>query len=316
MQLAGLQDSWLGSTGRLRHSAFMAQIHVHASSQTFACESCGHLNVVPVCEVPLKASGKSSPSQHHSEHEVLEQVDLPLASDTHNKPQRTVSQAADDNDDLNALAAANAAKDGKLEQHLDELHMHQGQGHSTHHPIPRRSSHLHHSGSIPRRSSILSRSSSDARDLAEDQQLPQHSGSSLPHPPTSHLANSIQGAASLQHPVPGSARSQDLGCLLGSRSISGALGGSEVGKVVVSLKGPAEVILEQIKRSTGSGHARNPSGSPMSKHSKEVIRPCLSRQVHAVPLTLCLLALQSLHWQADSLRHLIWLSVLVCLHTY
>lgn len=262
----------------------MAQIHVHASSQTFACESCGHLNVVSVCEVPLKAWGKSSPSEHHSEHEVLEQVDLPPASDTHNRPQRTVSQAADDNDDLNALAAANAAKDGKLEQHLDELHMHQGQAHSTHHPIPRRSSHLHPSGSIPRKSSILSHSSSDARDLAEDQQLPQQSGSAQPHPPTSHLANPSQGSGSLQHSVPGSARSRDPGSLPGSRSNSGALGGSEAGAAVVSLKGPTEVILEQIKRSTGSGHARNPSGSPMSKHSKAII-PCFSQHVHAMPLT-------------------------------
>ena len=301
---AGFQDSWLGSTGRLRHSACMAQIHVHASSQTFACESCGHLNLVPVCEVPLRASGKSNPSQHPSEHEVLEQVDLPPASDTHNKPQRTVSQAADDNDDLNALAAANAAKDGKLEQHLDELHLHQGQGHSTHQPIPRRSSHLHPSDSIPRRSSILSRSSSDARDLAEDQQLPQHSGSAQPHPPTSHLATPSKGSGSLQHSVPGSARSRDLGSLPGSRSNSGVLGGSEVGTAVTSLKGPTEVILEQIKRSTGSGHARNPSASPMSRHSKKIICACLSQQVHAVPLIsllkLCMITLQSLHWQAYS----------------
>lgn len=263
----------------------MAQIHLHASSQTFACGSCGHLNVVPICEVPFKASGKSSPSEHHSEHEVLEKVDLPPASDTYNKPQRTVSQAADDNDDLNALAAANAAKDGKLEQHLDELHMHQGQAHSTHHPIPRRSSHQHPSGSIPCRSSILSRSSSEARDFAEDQQLPQQSGSAQPHPPTSHLANPSQSSVSLQHVLPGSAHSQDPGSLPGSWSNAAALGGRETGPAVVCLKGPTEVILEQIKRSTGSGHARNPSGSPMSSHSKEALCPCLSQQVHAVHLT-------------------------------
>ena len=245
----------------------MTQIHLHASSQTFACESCGHLNVVPVSEVPLKTSGKSNAAELSSEHEILEQVDLPPAFDTQNKPQRTVSQAADNDDDLNALAAANAAKDGKLEQHLDELHMHQGQTHGTHHPMSRRSSHLHPSGSIPHKSSILSRSSSDARDLAEDQQLPQQSGIAQPHPPASHLANPSQGSGCLQHSLH-SARSRDLGSLPGSRTNSGALGGSEVGPGVVTLKGPTEVILEQIQRSTGSGHARNPSNSPMSKHSE------------------------------------------------
>lgn len=245
----------------------MTQIHLHASSQTFACESCGHLNNVPINEIPLKASGKSSGAELHSEHEILEQLDLPPAVDTQHKPQRTVSQAADNDDDLNALAAANAAKDGKLEQHLDELHMHQGQTHSTHHPLSRRSSHLHPSGSIPRRSSILSRSSSDARDVAEDQQLPQQPGIAQPHPPASHLANSTQGPGSLQHSV----RSREMGSLPGSRANSGALGGSEMGAAIVTLKGPTEVILEQIKRSSVSGHARNPSGSPMSKHSKEAI---------------------------------------------
>ena len=249
----------------------MTQIHLHASSQTFACESCGHLNVVPINEVPLKASGKSSAAELHSEHEVLEQVDLPPAFDTQNKPQRTVSQAADDDDDLNALAAANAAKDGKLEQHLDELHMHQGQAHSTHHSMSRRSNHLHPSGSIPRRSSILSRSSSDARDLAEDQQLPQQSGTVQPHPPVSHLANPSQGSGSLQHSALGSARSRELGSLLESRPNSGALGGGEVGAAVLTLKGPTEVILERIQRSSGSGHAKSSSSSPMSKHSKAAI---------------------------------------------
>lgn len=247
------------------------QIHLHASSQTFACESCGHLNVVPVSEAPLKASGKSSAAELHSEHELLEQVDLPPAVDTQTKPQRTVSQAADNDDDLNALAAANAARDGKLEQHLDELHMHQGQTHGTHHTMSRRSSHLHPSGSIPRRSSILSRSSSDARDLAEDQQLPQQSGIAHPHPPASHLANPSQGSGSLQHSALGSARSREVASLPGSRTNSGAMGGSEVGAGVVILKGPTEVILEQIQRSAGSGHTRNPSGSPKSKHSKQAI---------------------------------------------
>ena len=246
----------------------MTQIHLHASSQTFACESCGHLNVVPASEVPLKASGKSNAAELPFEHEILEQVDLPPAFETQDKPQRTVSQAADNDDDLNALAAANAAKDGKLEQHLDELHMHQEQMHSTHHPMSRRSSHLHPSGSIPRKSSILSRSSSDARDLAEGQQLPQQSGIAQPHPPASHLANPSQGSGSLQHISLSSARSRNLGSLPGSRTNSGALGGSEVGPGVVTLKGPTEVILEQIQRSAGSGHARNPSNSPMSKHSK------------------------------------------------
>lgn len=249
----------------------MTQINLHASSQTFACESCGHQNVVPVSEVPLKASGKSSAAELHSEHEALEQADLPPVSDTQNKPQRTVSQAADNNDDLNALAAANAANDGKLEQRLEELHMHQGQTHSTHHTMSRRSNHLHPSGSIPRRSSILSRSSSEARDLAEDQQLPQQSGIAQPHPPASHLANPSQASGSLQLSALGSARSREVASLPGSRTNSGALGGSEVGAGVLTLKGPTEVVLEQIQRGAGSGHARNPSGSPKSKHSKEAI---------------------------------------------
>ena len=253
----------------------MAQIHLHASSQSFACESCGHLNVLPITEFPHKASSKSSSAETHSGHEILEQVDLPAVLDTQHKPERTVSQAADNDDDLNALAAANAAKDGKLEQHLDELHMHQGQAHAQHHLTSRRASHLHPSGSIPRRSSILSRSSSDARDLGDDQQLPQQSGIAQPHPPTSYLANPTQGSDSLQYSVLGSGRSQGLGSLPGSRSNSGVLGGNDMGTGVPTLKGPTEVILEQIQRSTGSGHARNPSSSPMSKHGKRAASTAL-----------------------------------------
>ncbi|KAL3158447.1 hypothetical protein ABBQ38_010681 [Trebouxia sp. C0009 RCD-2024] len=237
----------------------MAQIHLHASSQTFACESCGHLNVVPFSEPSLKVLSRSSSADAHK---ILEQVDLPPAGTSLNKTERTVSQAADNNDDLNALAAANAAKDGKLEQHLEELNIHQEQAHSPHHLVPRRASRLHPAGSIPRRSSILSRSSSEAQVLLEDQQLPQQSGAPQPHPPTSHLTNPVQGSGTLQHPALGSGRFRGLGTSLGGRSTSDAVGGNEV---VLSHKGPTEVILEQIQRSTGSGHARTPSSSPMSK---------------------------------------------------
>lgn len=273
MHLAGmtlLKLCWLqevsstgwASTGRQGYKATMAQIHLHASSQTFACESCGHLNVVPASEMPHNASSKSNGEEAYPEHKILEQVDLPPAGDSYNKPERTVSQAAENDDDLNALAAANAAKDGKLEQHLDELHIHQEQAHSAH---SRRPSRLHPTGSIPRRSSILSRSSSETRELLEDQQLPQQSGTPQPHPPTSHLPNLSQGSGSLQHPALGSGRPQGQSSLARSRSNSSALEGNEA---VMSHTGPTEVVLEQIRRSTGSGHARNPSSSPMSKSSK------------------------------------------------
>ena len=249
----------------------MAQVHLHASSQTFACESCGHLNVIPSSQAPLKESKSQDLSRvaAHAEHELLEQVDLPAAQTTHKKPERTLSHAADDTDDLDTLAAANAAKDGKLEQHIEELHLHQAHAHSAHRSASRRSSHLHPSGSLPRRSSTLSRSSSGAQDLAEDQQLPQQSGTSQPHPLTSHLSHPSQGAEPTQHPALGSGRFQGLSGLPGSRNNSGVMTGNEPGAMVLTLKGPTEVILAQIQRSTGSGHARNPSGSPMSKSSEQ-----------------------------------------------
>ena len=249
----------------------MAQIHINATSQTFACESCGHLNLIPASSASLKGSGKSligNAAAPHSEHAMLEQADLPPAHDTQKRPERSLSQVAVDTDDLDALAAANAAKDGKLEQHLEELQLHQAHAYSAHHLTSRRSSHLHPSGSIPRRSSILSRSSSDAQEMAEDQQPPQQPGASQSHLPVSHLHSSSPGAEALQRAFLGSGWSQGAGGLPGSRTNSGAMGGSEAGTVVLSLKGPTEVILAQIQRSTGSGHVRNPSGSPMTKSSK------------------------------------------------
>lgn len=256
---------------RQLQASVMTQIHLHASSQTFACESCGHLNVISSSQAPLKEmkSQDLSRAAAHAEHELLEQVDLPTAQNTQKKPERTVSHAAGDTDDLDTLAAANAAKDGKLEQHIEELHLHQAHAHGSHHSASRRPSHLHPSGSLPRRSSTLSRSSSGAQDLAEDQQLPQQSGTPQPHPPTSHLTHPSQGAEPLQHSALGSGRSQGLSGLPGSRNNSGAMSGDEAGTVVLTLKGPTEVILAQIQRSTGSGHARNPSGSPLSKSSKQ-----------------------------------------------
>lgn len=271
----------------------MAQIHLHASSQTFACESCGHLNVVPFSEPSLKVLSRSSSADAHK---ILEQVDLPPAGTSLNKTERTVSQAADNNDDLNALAAANAAKDGKLEQHLEELNIHQEQAHSPHHLVPRRASRLHPAGSIPRRSSILSRSSSEAQVLLEDQQLPQQSGAPQPHPPTSHLTNPVQGSGTLQHPALGSGRFRGLGTSLGGRSTSDAVGGNEV---VLSHKGPTEVILEQIQRSTGSGHARTPSSSPMSKSSKRPIYTCSEGVKRTLYLCKCT------HKQPQSLPYLV-----------
>lgn len=259
----------------------MAQIHLTASSQTFACESCGHLNVVPVHQPgSLRESDKTQAADDedaHSEHDLLEQVDLPSALDSQKKPERSVSRVANDTDDLESLAAANAAKDGKLEQHLEELHLHQAHAHSPHHLAQRRASHLNPSGLVPRRSSTLSRSSSEAQDVTfpeEEQQLPQQSGAPQPHPPATHLSNFVPPSDSLQHPGTGSGQSasQAHHILPGSRSNSGVTGGlNEAGTVVFTLKGPTEVILAQIQRSTaslGSGsapHSRAPSGSPMSR---------------------------------------------------
>lgn len=261
----------------------MAQVHLTASSHTFACESCGHLNVVPSS---YPSSSKSTDKTQEaavenaqSEHETLEQVDLPTAADTQ-KPARTVSKVADDADDLNAVAAANAANDGKLEQHLEELHVHQAHAHGAHHLGPRRASHLHPSGLVPRRPSLLSRSSSEAQEFArqeeqqhqQPQQLPQQSGSPLPHPPATHLSTSLQPPDSLQHIATGSATSSSAASRPGSRSNSGVnMPASEGGTVVFTLKGPTEVILAQIQRSTaalGSGassHNRTPSGTPMAR---------------------------------------------------
>ncbi|KAL0051996.1 hypothetical protein WJX82_006165 [Trebouxia sp. C0006] len=227
------------SRSPLTYSSLMAQTAVTASSQTFSCESCGHLNVVPFHQPDvLKAADKAqepAAEQAPSEHQALEQVDLPSGLDGQ-KPERTISRLADDTEDLNALAAANAAQDGKLEQHLEELHLHQAHAHSPHHLGQRRASHLHPSGLIPRRPSLLSRQSSEAQDIAsqeEEQQLHQH---------------------------------------LGSRTNSGAnMPGHEAGTVVFTLKGPTEVILAQLQRniaSVGSGassHNRTPSGTPMAR---------------------------------------------------
>ena len=251
----------------------MAHIHLTASSQTFACESCGHLNIVLAQQiVSSKAVDKSQNAvdeQAHSEQEILEQVDLPPTLDSQRTPERSVSRLADATDDLNALAAANSAKDGKHEQHLEELQLHQAHVHSPHQLAQRRTSHLYPSGSTTRRSSILSRSSSQDLAAQEDEQhLPQQSGVPQPHPPITH-PNYFSDP--LQHPGTGSGHSQAQRSLAGSRNNSGATSLNEAGTVVFTLKGPTEVILAQIQRSTaslgssGSSHARNPSGSPMSR---------------------------------------------------
>jgi len=64
----------------------MAQTNVTASSQTFACESCGHLNVVAFHQPDgLKAADKAQgpvAEQAPSEHQALEQVDLPSGLDS------------------------------------------------------------------------------------------------------------------------------------------------------------------------------------------------------------------------------------------
>jgi len=266
------------SRAPLIYSSLMAQIHVTASSQTFACESCGHLNVVRLHQPDgLKAADKArepAAEQAHSEHQALEQVDLPTALDVQ-KPETTISKLADDTQDLNALAAANAAQDGKLEQHLEELQLHQAHTHSPHNLGPRRASHLHPSGLIPRRPSLLSRQSSEAQDIAsqeEEQQLHQHSGVPQPHPPSHPLSTPGQPSDSLQHPGPGSGSSHSQEMISGSRTNSGVnIPGHEAGTVVFTLKGPTEVILAQLQRNTasvGSGvssHNRTPSGTPMAR---------------------------------------------------
>ena len=256
----------------------MAQTNVTASSQTFACESCGHLNVVAFHQPDgLKAADKAQGAvaeQAPSEHQALEQVDLPSGLDSH-KPETTITRLADDSEDLDALAAANAAQDGKLEQHLEELHLHQAHAHSPHHLGQRRASHLHPSGLIPRRPSLLSRQSSEAQKIAsqeEEQQLHQHSGVPQPQPPSTHLSTPSQPSDSLQHPGTGSGSSRSQGMIPGSRTNSGVnIPGHEGGTVVFTLKGPTEVILAQLQRNTasvGSGassHNRTPSGTPMAR---------------------------------------------------
>lgn len=256
------------------YSSPMTQVHITASSQTFACESCGHLNVVPFHQPDgLKAADKAE-EQAHFEHQALEQVDLPAVLDGQ-KPETTISRLADDSQDLNALAAANAAQDGKLEQHLEELHLHQAHAHSPHH-LGRRASHLHPSGLIPRRPSLLSRQSSEAQDIAsqeEQQQLHQQSGvpHGQPQTPGTHLSTPGQPSDSLQHPGTGSGSSHSQGMIPGSRTNSGVNIGQEAGTVVFTLKGPTEVILAQLQRNTasvGSGvssHNRTPSGTPMAR---------------------------------------------------
>lgn len=254
----------------------MAQTDATAPSQTFACESCGHLNVVPFhhpdgLNAAYKAQGPAA-EQAHSEHQALEQVDLPAALDGQ-KPETTITRLADDSEDLNALAAANAAQDGKLEQHLEELHLHQAHAHSQHHLGQRRASYLHPSGLIPRRPSLLSRQSSEAQDIAAQetqQQLHQHSGVPQPHPPSTRLNTPGQPSDSLRHPGTGSGSSHSQGMIPGSRTNSG-ISGHEAGTVVFTLKGPTEVILAQLQRNTasvGSGassHNRTPSGTPMAR---------------------------------------------------
>ena len=256
----------------------MTPTQVTAFSQTFACESCGHLNVVPFHQLnSLRAANKvqePAAEQVPCEHQALEQVDLPSGLDGQN-PETTISKLADDTEDLNALAAANAAQDGKLEQHLEELHQHQAHAHSPHHLGQCRASHLHPSGLIPRRPSLLSRQSSEAQDIAsqeEEQQLRQHPAVPQPSQPSTHLSTPGQPSDSLQHPGTGSGSSLSQGMIPGSRTNSGVnIPGREGGTVVFTLKGPTEVILAQLQRniaSVGSGassHNRTPSGTPMAR---------------------------------------------------
>ena len=142
----------------------MAQISLTASSQTFACESCGHINVVPTAlsSTPTADSkkGTASAADLTTQQGVLEQVDLPPIL---SKEPSTVSKLAADLDGLNVLAATNAAADGKLVQHIDELQQHQT-AHPPHHTIQRWGSHLNPTLSGSHGLSHLSRSSSSAAD--------------------------------------------------------------------------------------------------------------------------------------------------------
>lgn len=143
----------------------MTQINMTASSQTFTCESCGHINIVPASSSVNMATDvkKASAVEPRSQQGLLEQVDLPPIL---GREPSTVSKIAADLDDLNVLAAANAAADGKLVQHVEELHQHQA-AHPPHHTIQRRASHLNPTLSGSHGLSHLSRSSSTAETLPQ-----------------------------------------------------------------------------------------------------------------------------------------------------
>lgn len=154
----------------------MAQVNITASSQTFACESCGHINVVPVGNsqrVAAASKQDSQPPNSQTQHGLLEQVDLPVVL---GKQASNVGKLAAGLDGLDLLAAANAAADGKVEQHAEGHHLHPAV-HQPHHTIQRRASHLNPTLSGSHGLSHLSRSSSSA----EAQSLP----------PTRHTSQAI-----------------------------------------------------------------------------------------------------------------------------
>lgn len=178
----------------------MNLINLTASSQTFACESCGHVNVVPasLSHTQEGTNQKAATSEPHAQQGLLEQADLPASL---GKEPSTVSKLAADLTDLSALAAANAASDGKLVQHVEELHQHQA-SHPPHHTIQRRASHLNPTLSGSHSLSHLRRSSSGATDLSP------HQGLSSRHHPSQTAAQHSDHAALEEADLPHSLAKQ------------------------------------------------------------------------------------------------------------